>query len=146
MLWNNKWEWEGIISGYIEMDKSRGACRLAMYVDLILECHWIVISLYDISLTDYIVFFGLRNVYKYILCHLVCRLAVGSFVEEYNNKVQIVQLDEDTSEFVVRSTFDHPYPTTKIMWIPDSVSITVLWGLHRIEEILQLMDMRLVWR
>lgn len=50
------------------------------------------------------------------------RLAVGSFVEEYNNKVQIVQLDEDTSEFVVRSTFDHPYPTTKIMWIPDSVS------------------------
>ncbi|KAK3866613.1 hypothetical protein Pcinc_027869 [Petrolisthes cinctipes] len=51
------------------------------------------------------------------------RLAVGSFVEEYNNKVQIVQLDEDTSEFVVRSTFDHPYPTTKIMWIPDSKGI-----------------------
>ena len=43
-------------------------------------------------------------------------------MEEYNNKVQIVQLDEDTSEFAVRSTFDHPYPTTKIMWIPDSVS------------------------
>lgn len=54
--------------------------------------------------------------------HIFSRLAVGSFVEEYNNKVQIVQLDEDTSEFVVRSTFDHPYPTTKIMWIPDSVS------------------------
>ena len=50
------------------------------------------------------------------------RLAVGSFVEEYNNKVQIVQLDEETSEFAVRSTFDHPYPTTKIMWIPDNVS------------------------
>lgn len=27
------------------------------------------------------------------------RLALGSFVEEYNNKVQIVSLDEDTSEF-----------------------------------------------
>lgn len=52
------------------------------------------------------------------------RLAVGSFVEEYNNKVQIVQLDEDNSEFIVRSQFDHPYPTTKIMWIPDSVSAT----------------------
>ncbi|CAF5074313.1 unnamed protein product, partial [Rotaria magnacalcarata] len=38
------------------------------------------------------------------------RLALGSFVEEYNNKVQIVSLDEDTSEFVARSTFDHPYP------------------------------------
>jgi hypothetical protein len=50
------------------------------------------------------------------------RLALGSFVEEYNNKVQIVSLDEDTSEFSAKSTFDHPYPTTKIMWIPDSVS------------------------
>lgn len=27
------------------------------------------------------------------------RLALGSFVEEYNNKVQIISLDEDTSEF-----------------------------------------------
>ena len=51
------------------------------------------------------------------------RLALGSFVEEYNNKVQIVSLDEDTSEFTAKSTFDHPYPTTKIMWIPDSKGI-----------------------
>ena len=48
------------------------------------------------------------------------RLALGSFVEEYNNKVQIVQLDENASEFAAKSTFDHPYPTTKIMWIPDT--------------------------
>lgn len=48
------------------------------------------------------------------------RLALGSFVEEYNNKVQIVSLDEETSEFTSKSTFDHPYPTTKIMWIPDA--------------------------
>ena len=41
-------------------------------------------------------------------------------MEEYNNKVQIVSLDEDTSEFTAKSTFDHPYPTTKIMWIPDT--------------------------
>lgn len=27
------------------------------------------------------------------------RLALGSFVEEYNNKVQIISLDEETSEF-----------------------------------------------
>ena len=32
----------------------------------------------------------------------------------------IFSLDEDTSEFTAKSTFDHPYPTTKIMWIPDS--------------------------
>ncbi|KAK1881527.1 DDB1- and CUL4-associated factor 7 [Dissostichus eleginoides] len=94
------------------------------------------------------------------------RLALGSFVEEYNNKViiihfiyiaplnnkvtspgtitrkpcafiyiyqcngiselhtfekvQIVGLEEENSEFVCRNTFDHPYPTTKVMWIPDS--------------------------
>lgn len=82
------------------------------------------------------------------------RLALGSFVEEYNNKVwlnahfslcfwkfqlieisnnrllqvQIIYLDEETAEFVVRATFDHPYPTTKIIWIPDSVSLQLLIG------------------
>jgi DDB1- and CUL4-associated factor 7 len=49
------------------------------------------------------------------------RLALGSFVEEYNNKVQVVMLDEDSGDFAARSTFEHPYPTTKIMWIPDTV-------------------------
>lgn len=51
------------------------------------------------------------------------RLALGSFVEEYNNKVQIVSLDEENSEFTPKSTFEHPYPTTKIMWIPDSKGV-----------------------
>jgi len=37
-------------------------------------------------------------------------------------QVQIIQLDEDRGEFVLRATFDHPYPTTKIMWIPDQVA------------------------
>ena len=56
----------------------------------------------------------------YILIIYKFRLALGSFVEEYNNKVQIVSLDENASEFAAKSTFDHPYPTTKIMWIPDT--------------------------
>jgi hypothetical protein len=78
------------------------------------------------------------------------RLAIGSFVEEYTNKVrallapasraaaapptaiercsrracghtqvEVVQLNEDTGKFVSRGRVDHPYPTTKIMWIPD---------------------------
>lgn len=34
-------------------------------------------------------------------------------------QVQIVQLDEDRGELMHRATFDHPYPTTKVMWIPD---------------------------
>jgi hypothetical protein len=32
-------------------------------------------------------------------------------------------LEEEAGEFSVRATFDHPYPTTKIIWIPDNVSI-----------------------
>ncbi|XP_066554574.1 DDB1- and CUL4-associated factor 7 [Amia ocellicauda] len=51
------------------------------------------------------------------------RLALGSFVEEYNNKVQLVGLEEESSEFICRNTFDHPYPTTKIMWIPDTKGV-----------------------
>ena len=47
------------------------------------------------------------------------RLAIGSFIEEYTNKVQFLELDEDAGKFAVHSTIDHPYPTTKIMWIPD---------------------------
>jgi WD repeat-containing protein 68 len=37
-------------------------------------------------------------------------------------QVQIVSLDEESAEFTAKSTFDHPYPTTKLMWIPDTVS------------------------
>ena len=47
------------------------------------------------------------------------RLAIGSFEEEYNNSVRIVQLDEETHQFVDSGSIEHPYPTTKIMWMPD---------------------------
>lgn len=47
------------------------------------------------------------------------RLAIGSFIEEYTNKVQFLELDEEAGKFKVHSTIDHPYPSTKIMWIPD---------------------------
>ena len=43
------------------------------------------------------------------------RLALGSFIEEYNNKVEIVELDFEKQAFVRRARFDHPYPTTKIV-------------------------------
>lgn len=32
-------------------------------------------------------------------------------------------LEEESSEFICRNTFDHPYPTTKIMWIPDTKGV-----------------------
>jgi WD repeat-containing protein 68 len=47
------------------------------------------------------------------------RLAVGSFIEDYNNRVEIIQLNEEQGKFNVEGSFIHPYPTTKIMWIPD---------------------------
>ncbi|TKR60311.1 hypothetical protein L596_027575 [Steinernema carpocapsae] len=51
------------------------------------------------------------------------RLATGSFIQEYNNKVMVVQLDEPEGEFRHLCTFDHPYPTTKVMWIPDQKGV-----------------------
>ena len=63
------------------------------------------------------------------------RFAIGSFVEEYSNKVQIIQVDQDdsgedqpasaaapNSDFVVKGSFDHPYPTTKILWAPEALA------------------------
>ena len=35
----------------------------------------------------------------------------------------MISLDENTSEFSIKSIFEHPYPTTKIIWIPDTVCI-----------------------
>jgi len=34
--------------------------------------------------------------------------------------VEIVELNTDTGSFVSTASFDHPYPTTKIQWIPDT--------------------------
>jgi len=49
------------------------------------------------------------------------RLAVGSFREDTNNKVQIIQLDDEHGQFMSRPelTFSHAYPPTKIMFVPD---------------------------
>jgi len=51
--------------------------------------------------------------------HCKFRLALGSFQEEYNNTVEIIQLDDETKKFKKIGSFDHPYPTTKIMWSPE---------------------------
>jgi len=47
-------------------------------------------------------------------------MGVGSFVEEYSNKVQLVGLNVETSEFEVRATLDHPYPATRVQFAPDN--------------------------
>lgn len=49
------------------------------------------------------------------------RLAIASLLEQYPNRVEIVQLDDSTGE--IRSdpnlSFEHPYPPTKAIFIPD---------------------------
>jgi WD repeat-containing protein 68 len=48
------------------------------------------------------------------------RLALGSFIDQFRNKISIVQLEDN--KFKEVHTFDHPYPATKIMWVPDRVA------------------------
>ncbi|XP_008797649.2 WD repeat-containing protein LWD1-like [Phoenix dactylifera] len=49
------------------------------------------------------------------------RLAIASLLEQFPNRVEIVQLDDSTGE--IRSdpalSFEHPYPPTKTMFVPD---------------------------
>jgi WD repeat-containing protein 68 len=57
------------------------------------------------------------------------RLAIGSYVEQYSNAVQIVKkvpqhVDSDfagggSASLYQAGSFDHPYPCTKILWSPD---------------------------
>jgi DDB1- and CUL4-associated factor 7 len=54
------------------------------------------------------------------------RLALGSFLEEYNNIVEVVQLDQKTGSFQKIGQCTHPYPPTKLMWSPSSVQTELL--------------------
>ncbi|KAL7003762.1 Rhombotin-1 [Sarracenia purpurea var. burkii] len=53
--------------------------------------------------------------------HHLHRVAVGSFIEEYNNRVDVISFDEET--LTVKSnpnlSFEHPYPPTKLMFHPN---------------------------
>lgn len=47
------------------------------------------------------------------------RLATGTFVEQYNNVVHVVRVTDDGKDMQQHTFFEHPYPTTKVGWIPD---------------------------
>ena len=38
-------------------------------------------------------------------------------------QISIVQLREEQGDFLHIGTFEHPYPATKVLWIPDPVSL-----------------------
>ncbi|OVA04682.1 WD40 repeat [Macleaya cordata] len=50
------------------------------------------------------------------------RIAVGSFIEQFNNKVEIISFDEETLTFKTdpNLSFEHPYPPTKLMFHPNT--------------------------
>ncbi|CAK9322069.1 unnamed protein product [Citrullus colocynthis] len=52
------------------------------------------------------------------------RIAVGSFVEEYTNRVDIVSFDPDSLSIKAHPSlsFEHPYPPTKLMFNPSPLS------------------------
>ncbi|KAJ0946752.1 putative transcription factor WD40-like family [Helianthus annuus] len=57
------------------------------------------------------------------------RIAVGSFIEEYANRINILTFNEDTLSIKPNPnlSFDHPYPPTKLMFHPNpTVSSDIL--------------------
>jgi hypothetical protein len=53
------------------------------------------------------------------------RLSLGSFIEDTQNKVEIIRLNDAKGEFERCTVFEHEYPPTKIMWIPDLVNTNI---------------------
>ncbi|KAK1617122.1 hypothetical protein QYE76_022639 [Lolium multiflorum] len=47
------------------------------------------------------------------------RLAIASLLEQYINRVEVVQLDESSGDIAPVLSFDHPFPPTKTMFVPD---------------------------
>jgi WD repeat-containing protein 68 len=56
------------------------------------------------------------------------QLAIGSFVEEYVNQIQILQISKDEVTGETNCTkfgqCDHPYPPTKILWAPPKFNLS----------------------
>lgn len=51
------------------------------------------------------------------------RLAIASLLEQFINRVEVVQLDESSGDIAPVLSFDHPFPPTKTMFVPDPHAI-----------------------
>jgi len=49
---------------------------------------------------------------------LPIRLAVGSYLETEANKVQVLEVNQETQRLEMVAEADHPFPATKFMWCP----------------------------
>eukprot|EP00002_Diphylleia_rotans_P035587 TRINITY_DN7780_c0_g3_i1.p1 TRINITY_DN7780_c0_g3~~TRINITY_DN7780_c0_g3_i1.p1 ORF type:complete len:333 (-),score=53.06 TRINITY_DN7780_c0_g3_i1:330-1328(-) len=52
----------------------------------------------------------------------VPRLAVSSLIEEYVNKVHVLQFDESSQSLRMSHDITHPYPPSKLMFLPESAN------------------------
>lgn len=48
------------------------------------------------------------------------QIAIGSFLDEYSNKVQVLSMNKDKLDWEVVHELAHPYPPTKIGFVPDA--------------------------
>lgn len=46
------------------------------------------------------------------------RLAISSYLVEYTNKIDVLQVDPENVRIKQLCSVDHPYPPTRIMWLP----------------------------
>lgn len=51
--------------------------------------------------------------------HQKFRLALGSFIEEEDNFIRVIQLNTERGVFQKKFEFSHRFPPSKIMWMPD---------------------------
>lgn len=72
---------------------------------------------YTRSISQLIQYFSTK--YFFNIKHYPYTVGIGSFLEETDNHVSILQLSTEKSSFEPILTFPHKYPPTKLMWIPD---------------------------
>ncbi|KAB1205222.1 Protein TRANSPARENT TESTA GLABRA 1 [Morella rubra] len=78
--------------------------------------------------------------YALAISHSPYRVAVGSFLETYNNRVDILSFDPDALTLKPHHpplSFDHPYPPTKLMFHPSNPNLLASSG-----DFLRLWDLR----
>ncbi|KAF6149787.1 hypothetical protein GIB67_017520 [Kingdonia uniflora] len=69
-------------------------------------------------------------IYAMAFSSLFERIAVGSFIEEFNNKIDILSFDNhhQTLSFNPNLSLDHPYPPTKLMFRPNNSDLLASTG------------------
>jgi len=63
------------------------------------------------------------------------RLAVGSCVEQESNRVQVIEVNEESKTFDLVAEAEHPFPPTKLMWNPPNLENDALGQLDLLASV-----------